>query len=133
MASRPELLFLAHRIPYPPNKGDKIRAHAMLMHLTPRYRVHLACNVDDQADMAHAPLLQDLLGGECLFVPLRRGRGVQRAAPSPASGRSLSEGYFGDPAIGRWVRELVRRRQVARTIVFGSAMAPFVLNEPLLD
>jgi sugar transferase (PEP-CTERM/EpsH1 system associated) len=133
MSNRPELLFLAHRIPYPPNKGDKIRAHAMLMHLTPRYRVHLACNVDDPADMAHAPLLQDLLGGECLFVPLHRGRALARAAAAAASGRSLSEGYFGAPAIGRWLARLARRRKIARTIVFGSAMAPFVLDEPALD
>ena len=133
MTNRPELLFLAHRIPYPPNKGDKIRAHAMLMHLTPRYRVHLACNVDDPADMAHAPLLQDLLGGECLFAPLRRTAALARAAAAAASGRSLSEGYFGDPQIGRWISGLVRRRKIARTIVFGSAMAPFVLNQPALD
>ena len=29
----PGLLFLCHRIPYPPDKGDKIRAWPLLRHL----------------------------------------------------------------------------------------------------
>ena len=31
-----ELLFLAHRIPYPPNKGDKIRSYHLLRYLSSR-------------------------------------------------------------------------------------------------
>jgi hypothetical protein len=37
-----ELLFLAHRIPYPPDKGDKIRTFHLLQHLARGYRVHVA-------------------------------------------------------------------------------------------
>ena len=43
----PRLLFLAHRIPYPPTKGDKIRAWHMLDHLAARHKVDLGCLVDD--------------------------------------------------------------------------------------
>ena len=41
------LLFLAHRIPYPPNKGDKIRSWNILSHLARHYAVHLGCFIDD--------------------------------------------------------------------------------------
>ena len=34
-----DLLFLPHRIPYPPNKGDKIRAYHVLRYLQRHFRV----------------------------------------------------------------------------------------------
>ena len=52
-ATRPPLLFLCHRIPYPPNKGDKIRAFHLLHHLAQHFEVHLATFVDDPADWAY--------------------------------------------------------------------------------
>ena len=55
-----DLLFLAHRIPYPPDKGDKIRSWHLLRHLAARYRVHLGCFVDDAQDHQHEPVLRDL-------------------------------------------------------------------------
>ncbi len=41
------ILFLSHRLPYPPNKGDKIRSYALLKHLASLGTVHLGCFVDD--------------------------------------------------------------------------------------
>ena len=42
-----DALLLTHRIPYPPNKGDKIRSYHLLRHLARDWRVHLGCFVDD--------------------------------------------------------------------------------------
>ena len=47
---KPALLFLAHRIPYPPNKGDKIRSYHLLRYLVENYRVYLGAGIDDAAD-----------------------------------------------------------------------------------
>ena len=44
------VLFLVHRIPYPPNKGDKIRSYHLLRYLSGRYRVFLGAFVDDPFD-----------------------------------------------------------------------------------
>lgn len=41
------LLYLVHRIPYPPNKGDKIRSYHVLKHLSQSYRIHLGTFIDD--------------------------------------------------------------------------------------
>ena len=52
------LLFLAHRLPWPANKGDKVRSHNMLRHLAERYRVHVGTFVDDPADAPHVEALR---------------------------------------------------------------------------
>jgi len=54
-----DLLFLSQRIPYPPNKGDKIRSFYILRHLAQRHRVHLGCFVDDPEDWQHVEALRE--------------------------------------------------------------------------
>ena len=68
-----DLLFLSHRIPYPPDKGDKIRAWHFLRHLATRYRVHLACFVDDPEDAKFVPKLEEICASVSWrpLVPLR--------------------------------------------------------------
>ena len=45
-----DLLFLSHRVPFPPNKGEKIRAWHILSQLAKSHRVHLGCLSDDPDD-----------------------------------------------------------------------------------
>ena len=68
-----DLLFLSHRIPYPPDKGDKIRAWHFLSHLAKRYRVHLACFVDDPLDAQFVPKLEEICASVAWrpLLPLR--------------------------------------------------------------
>ena len=63
------LLFLVHRIPYPPNKGDKIRSFNLLKYLAERYRVHLGCFADSADDAAHVVALERWCVDVCA-VPL---------------------------------------------------------------
>ena len=42
------LLYLVHRLPYPPNKGDKVRSYHLLKHLTAHHNVYLGTFVDDK-------------------------------------------------------------------------------------
>jgi len=51
-------LYLAHRIPYPPNKGEKIRAFHQLLHLAKHHTIHLVCLVDDPTDLEHISILE---------------------------------------------------------------------------
>ena len=44
------VLFLCHRLPWPPDKGDKIRSYRIFRRLAERYRVYLGTFVDDPAD-----------------------------------------------------------------------------------
>jgi sugar transferase (PEP-CTERM/EpsH1 system associated) len=52
------ILYIAHRIPYPPNKGEKIRAFHQIRHLSKHHTVHLVCMVDDPADLTHIKTLE---------------------------------------------------------------------------
>lgn len=50
-----KILFLAHRLPYPPNKGDKIRSFHILKYLAKSHQVSLACPVDADEDVQYMP------------------------------------------------------------------------------
>ena len=121
-----DLLFLAHRIPFPPEKGDKIRSFHILEHLASRYRVHLGCFYDDPADAG----LIDELRRRCstvMCLPLHRKRARIRSLAALATGRSLTETDFHDARLARWVAETMRRYRPRSSFVFGSAMAPYAL------
>ena len=57
----PSVLFIAHRIPYPPNKGDKIRTYHMLNYLSKSYRVTVACMIDDPQDLQHLEPMKNMV------------------------------------------------------------------------
>ena len=86
-----ELLFLCHRIPFPPNKGDKIRCWNIFRHLSERFRVHLACFVDDPADHRHEATVRERCG-ESLFMPLAPVRATIRSARKLLTGEALTLG-----------------------------------------
>jgi len=54
------LLFLIHRIPYPPNKGDKIRSYHFLKGLAENYNIYLATFVDDEDDWGYVDTVKAL-------------------------------------------------------------------------
>ena len=73
-----ELLFLAHRIPFPPNKGDKIRSFNALRFLSRHYRVHVGAFVDDPLDWQRVDELKALCA-ETYFAGMSRRGATLRA------------------------------------------------------
>ena len=45
-----EILFLAHRVPFPPDRGDKIRSHNTLKALAELAPVHVATFAETAAE-----------------------------------------------------------------------------------
>lgn len=123
-----EILFLAHRIPYPPDRGDKIRSWNILRHLAGLGRVHLACFADDSADAAHLPALRDALGGRLglAHVEVRRTGRPAAAARALAQGKPVSLTLFDSPALRRFVGRLLAERPVDAVFAFSGQMAQFV-------
>jgi sugar transferase (PEP-CTERM/EpsH1 system associated) len=121
-----DLLFLSHRIPFPPDKGDKIRSYNVLCHLTAKYRVHLGCFVDDMHDRRHVGSLNRICAS-VLCVPLSRTRALAHGSLSLLSGRSLSEGYFSDSRMRRWVKGIVAKYEPSKVFVYCSSMAPYAM------
>ncbi len=122
--SRPDLLFLCHRIPFPPDKGDKIRSYRWLKALGGSYRVHLATFVDDPLDWAHTETVRAYCAS-ALFRPLERRRQSLASLAGLLDGRPLTLPFYADRALRRWVDERVRDQGIERVLVYSSAMAQY--------
>ncbi len=122
-----ELLFLAHRIPFPPNKGDKIRSFNVLKLLVQHYRVHLGAFVDDPDDWQHADVLRRMCA-ETHLVPLSRRVATLRSATGLLTRKPLTLPYYFDTSMAHWVDDLLCRRPVRTSFVFSSAMGQYVEN-----
>ena len=123
------LLLLVHRIPYPPNKGDKIRSHHLLKHLGQRYRVHLGTFIDDADDWQHVPRVEELCASTH-FVELNRRVARIRSLGALVTNRSLSLDYYRDRSMNEWVKNTMKTQKIDRILVFSSAMAQFAEAYP---
>ena len=91
------LLFLAHRVPFPPDRGDKIRSFHILEYLAKRTPVHLVAFADDAADFDPPSVFTDMLAS-CTILP--RGKSQARAAVEAlASGKPVSLTAFASRAM----------------------------------
>ena len=120
-----ELLFIAHRIPYPPNKGDKIRSYNILRHLARSWRVHLGAFVDDPRDMRYREKLEALCESTCL-LPLSPSRARIRSLSGLLRNTALSIPYFQDRRMRNWINERLASRNLQRVFVYSSPMAQYV-------
>jgi sugar transferase (PEP-CTERM/EpsH1 system associated) len=119
-----DLLLLIHRIPYPPNKGDKIRSYHLLKHLAQHYRVHLATFVDDANDWQYVPHVEAMCTSSH-FASLNPTLARVRSLGALVKGRSLSLDYYRDSALQAWVDQTVAAYGIERVLVFSSAMAQY--------
>jgi sugar transferase (PEP-CTERM/EpsH1 system associated) len=124
------LLVLVHRIPYPPNKGDKIRSWNEVRHLSERHRVHLGCMVDQEEDWSHVEALRARVASlEAVPLMPRRARIASLAAI--AGSKPLSVRYFASQRLERWVADTLRREAIDAVFVFSSQMAEYVMDVDL--
>ena len=121
-----DLLLLVHRMPYPPNKGDKIRSYQLLRYLAGRYRVHLATFVDAADDWQYVPTVAALCGSSH-FAPLHPLAARVRSLAGLARNRALSLDYYRDRKLAAWVDQTVARFRPQRVVVFSSPMAQYGL------
>jgi sugar transferase (PEP-CTERM/EpsH1 system associated) len=119
------LLFLAHRIPYPPNKGDKIRSFHLLRHLATRYRVHLGAFVDDPDDWRHARTLETWCA-EVKLLPLAPRRAKLASLTGLLTGEALTLPYYRNRELARWAAARAADGTVTRGVAYSSAMAQFM-------
>lgn len=119
-----EILFLAHRVPFPPDRGDKIRSFHVLRHLAARARVHLVAFADDPRDLAPPPEFRALLG-ECMVVERSKPR-WRAGIEALASGRPLSLAAFDDARVHEAVARIVRERGIDRVYAFSGQMAQYL-------
>ena len=119
-----DILFLAHRMPFPPDRGDKIRSHHLLKALMDIAPVHVGCFGDTNDDFAHEGVLSDR--AESYYL-LRRSKSLLRAgAEALASGRPVSLTAFDDVRMQDWVRRTLAEYSVDCIVVFSGQMGQYI-------
>lgn len=122
--ARREILFLAHRIPFPPDKGDKIRSFRIFEFLRAHFDVHLAAFVDDPRDMAHRHVLAEKTASLTL-IPINRAVRTPKSLTGLLTGKPLSVAYYHSWAMATAISAL-RDRPLAGEMAFSSTVAQFL-------
>ena len=125
------ILYLVHRLPYPPNKGDKVRSYHLLKHLLRHHRVYLGTFIDDPEDDPHIATLQSLCA-DLHVSRLNPRRAKIRSLKALLTGEALTLRYYRDTPLKNWVDRTCRRRQIDIAVIFSSAMAQYVEHMPRL-
>jgi len=120
-----KLLFLAHRIPYPPNKGDKIRSYHFLKYLAERYQIYLGTFIDDANDWQYTANV-DALCAASFYQKLNPRNAKIKSLQGLLTGDALSLPYYQNAAMQAWVQTTVKTQGIKKILVFSSVMAQFV-------
>lgn len=129
MAVMSNILFMVHRMPYPPNKGDKVRSYHLLRHLQKNHRVFLGTFIDDPDDERHLPVLQAMCSD--LHVERIDVRSAKlKSLSGLLTGEALTLAYYRNAGMRRWVEQTAAAHSLRACVVFSSAMAQYV--QPLL-
>ena len=122
-----EILFLAHRTPYPPDRGDKIRSYNVLKGLAQIAPVHVGCLAETADDQQHETVLGDIAASICM---------PRRTRPMPIAGvealfrgEPVSLTAFRSSQLQQWVRHTLATRNIAAIYVFSGQMGQFVPHE----
>ena len=119
------LLYLVHRLPYPPNKGDKVRSFHLMKHLAQRHRLFLGTFIDDPADAAFL----DEVRRYCVDMHVARlsPRWAKlRSLSGLLSGEALSLPYYRDAGLQAWVARTCATQAIDHAVIFSSVMADYV-------
>ena len=120
-----KLLYLVHRLPFPPNKGDKIASFNLLRFLAERYEVFLGTFVDDPDDHRYLNTVREYCSELC--APQINPR-IARIASLRGllTGEALSLPYLRSRQLDAWTRRILHEQRPERIVVFSGPMAQYV-------
>ncbi len=122
-----DILFLAHRVPFPPNRGDKIRAHHLLKKLAQIGRVHTGCFAESDEDRAGAADLAQVSTSQCIVnrtKPL-----VLAGVEAVMSRKPVSLTAFHSGALQKWVRDVIKQRGITTIVIFSGQMGQYIPDD----
>ena len=122
-----DILFLAHRVPFPPQRGDKIRSHHLLKALAKFAPVHVGCLGETEGDMAQDRELAALAASHFLA---RRSKALPVAGiEALARGLPASLVAFDHPGLRRWVANTLGERRIGTVFVFSGQMGQYIPDD----
>ena len=119
-----EILFISHRIPFPPDRGDKIRSHHLVKRLARLAPLHIATFGDDDTDMAEEVELATLARS---YKLVRRAKSMALAGMQALAARQpVSVTAFHDAALAAYVERAVATHPISTIYVFSGQMGQYV-------
>ena len=119
-----DILFLCHRIPFPPDRGDKIRSYHLLKRLAEVAPVHVGCFADDDRDMGFAGEMAEVTASQCVLM--RDRSRVVAGLTGLAKRQSMLVSLFDHPGLHRWVAQVMVDRPIRAVVAYSAQMAHFV-------
>jgi sugar transferase (PEP-CTERM/EpsH1 system associated) len=127
-----KLLYLVHRIPYPPNKGDKIRSFHFLKALAEKYEIYLGTFIDDPDDWQYVDALKSYCK-DSFCVDLQPQWAKLISLSGFLSNEALSLPYYRNQALQTWVDSVIETHDIQQAMIFSSPMAQYLVNHPQVD
>lgn len=123
--NKKKLLYLVHRLPYPPNKGDKITSFNLLRFLAERYDVFLGTFVDDPDDRQHVETVRAYCA-DCRIEEINPQLARIASLRGLLSGEALSIPYLGNRRLADWTAQVLDQHSPEAILIFSSPMAQYV-------
>lgn len=126
------ILFLVHRIPYPPNKGDKIRSYHFVKGLAESYQLHIAAFIDDPEDWDYVDKVKEL-SASTLFIKINPALAKIKSLSGLISKKPLTLPYYQNTQLQKWVDKTIQENNIEKIFIFSSAMAQYIQYYQNLD
>ena len=119
-----DILFLCHRVPFPPDRGDKIRSHHLLKGLAKLAPVHVGTFAETAQDRDQDTALAGLAASQAL---VDRDMSLPKAGLCAlASGKPVSLPAFADQNLSRWVAQTLARHDIDTLVIFSGQMGQYI-------
>lgn len=128
----PKLLNITHRVPYPPDKGDRIRNYHVLKQLATIADVSLIALADEPVPQSTLDVLTSLCQ-RVEIVPVGRMSQLARAGYSALRGKSLTSGAFGHPKVGQTIDAWNRDEPFDAGVVSAAGLAPYLRGSAMRE
>ena len=122
-----KILFLCHRIPYPPNKGDKIRSFHEIKHFSKNHEIHLLAFCENSNEISYGNELKKYCRSVSLILIKPHIQRI-KAAIFMLQGKPWTLGYFSDRAMRDAVQEKLNTVSFDVVFAYSSSMAPYALT-----
>lgn len=124
------VLVLTQRLPYAPNRGDRLRVYHMLHHLREHAEVELVSLVHDEEEASHLDEVKAFVTrvSALRVTPVRR---AVNAAVALATSTPLTHALLDAPDMTRTLRGICDTNPPDVVFAYGSGMARFAMQPPL--
>jgi sugar transferase (PEP-CTERM/EpsH1 system associated) len=129
---KPRVLYVTHRVPWPPDRGDRIRTWNILKFLAERADVDLICLADEPVTAETRAALTRVTN-RLAIVPHSGKSRYLRGAMSLASGGTVTEGLFESPMLRSVIRAWGQDASYTAALASSSGIAKYIQKPQLMN